>query len=82
MLEYEPFVCRHSRTTASHAQVLDRRGPERTRMKTALESAQTLTGEALERLARHYRVLRQEGEGDVDLRARLISEIKSGTIPQ
>ena len=33
-------------------------------MKTALEAAQTLTGEALERLARHYRILRQEGEGD------------------
>ena len=57
-------------------------GQKGTRMKTALEAAQTLTGEALERLARHYRVLRQEGESDADLRARLISEIESGTIPQ
>jgi hypothetical protein len=62
--------------------VLDRKTQKGTRMKTALEAAQTLTGETLERLARHYSVLRQEHEGDADFRARLISEIEKGTIPQ
>ena len=62
--EYEPFVCPHY--GASHALMRARECEERclieragreTRMKTALEAAQTLTGEALERLARHYHII-------------------------
>jgi hypothetical protein len=70
------------RARSAKERCLIEEGQKGTRMKTALEAAQTLTGEALERLARHYRVFRQEREGDADLRARLISEIESGTIPQ